>query len=219
MNILFDGPEQGPLCIFAHGAGAPMDSGFMETFTKGLSNQGIRVARFEFPYMQERRENGKKRPPNRQPELLACLDEVIAEIGEPGVLIGKSMGGRMSSIAASSFQSEAGVNSLISGVCAIGYPFHPQGKPEKLRVDHLSDVSVPMSVIQGTRDPLGNQELVSELITQNQVPLSMSILWLEDGDHDLKPRKKSGHTHDAHIKEAIEYCASFIKFCYSSRNK
>lgn len=219
MNILFDGPEEGPLCIFAHGAGAPMDSGFMETFTKGLSNKGIRVARFEFPYMQERRENGKKRPPNRQPELLACLEAVINEIGEPAVLIGKSMGGRMSSIAASSFQSEIEVNSLISGVCAIGYPFHPQGKPEKLRVDHLSDVSVPMSVIQGTRDALGNQELVSDLVVKNQVPLSMSILWLEDGDHDLKPRKKSGYTHDAHIDEAVEYCASFIKFCYSARNK
>jgi predicted alpha/beta-hydrolase family hydrolase len=109
------------------------------------------------------------------------------------------------------------VNRLITGVCAIGYPFHPQGKPEKLRIDHLNDIEVPMSVIQGTRDALGDKERVQNLFDDKRLPLSMSMLWLEDGDHDLKPRKKSGLTHQQHMNEAIEYCASFIKFCFSAR--
>ena len=221
MNIIYDGPEDGPLCVFAHGAGAPMDSDFMETFTKGLADRGVRVARFEFPYMQERRDIGKKRPPNRQPELIACFNGVLELLGQPAVLIGKSMGGRMASIIASSFLPAASeakdpINGFIKGVCAIGYPFHPQGKPEKLRIEHLSDIDVPMSVIQGTRDALGNKESVQDLFDDKRLPLSMSMLWLEDGDHDLKPRKKSGLTHQQHINEAIEYCASFIKFCFSA---
>jgi predicted alpha/beta-hydrolase family hydrolase len=222
MNILYDGPADGPLCIFAHGAGAPMDSDFMEMFAKGLGDKGVRVARFEFPYMQERRNIGKKRPPNRQPELIACFDQVLSLLGRPAVLVGKSMGGRMASILASSFNAESSVevltvNPLVKGVCAVGYPFHPQGKPEKLRIDHLGDIGVPMSVIQGTRDALGSQECVTALFAEQRIPLSMSMLWLEDGDHDLKPRKKSGLTHQQHINEAIEYCASFIKFCLSDR--
>lgn len=215
MNILFDGPDSGPLCIFAHGAGAPMDSDFMSLFASGLADRGIRVARFEFPYMKERRLTGKKRPPNRQPELLVCFEEVINYLDQPAVLIGKSMGGRMASIVSSPYEPEVEVNKLIKGVCALGYPFHPQGKPEKLRIDHFNDVVVPMSVVQGTRDPLGGKSLVTELFEQQALPISMSMLWLEDGDHDLKPRKKSGFSHQQHLTEAIDYCASFIKFCFS----
>jgi predicted alpha/beta-hydrolase family hydrolase len=220
MNIVMNGPEDGPLCIFAHGAGAPMDSEFMNTFTKGLADNGIQVVRFEFPYMQERRLIGKKRPPNRAPELLTCFEGVIDRLAKPCVVIGKSMGGRMASMLASTFNKEAfdqeiRVNPYIKGVCALGYPFHPQGKPEKLRIDHLSDMAVPMSIVQGTRDALGHQEEVALLFKQQKLPLSLSMLWLDDGDHDLKPRKKSGHDHQQHINEAIEYTASFIKFCLS----
>jgi predicted alpha/beta-hydrolase family hydrolase len=227
MNILFDGPENGPLCVFAHGAGAPMDSNFMNEFALGLAKQGIRVARFEFPYMQERRLSGKKRPPNRQPELIKSFEAVIDELSQPCVIIGKSMGGRMASVLASSdnqvecdksVASRSNVlDQFVKGVCAVGYPFHPQGKPEKLRIDHLPSVRVPMSIIQGTRDALGNKEEVVSFFTEKRIPSTISMLWLEDGDHDLKPRKKSGHTHEKHKQEAIEYCASFIKFCFSDR--
>ena len=215
MDILFNGPADGPLCVFAHGAGAPMDSEFMNQFAQGLADLGIRVARFEFPYMQERRLNGKKRPPNRQPELLLSFEQTLNRLNAPCVLIGKSMGGRMASILASEFEKTDRVNTLIKGVCALGYPFHPQGKPEKLRIDHLSDMAVPMSIVQGTRDALGNQACVQSLLDENKIPLSLTTLWLDDGDHDLKPRKKSGFTHEQHLQEAIEFTASFIKFCFS----
>jgi predicted alpha/beta-hydrolase family hydrolase len=76
---------------------------------------------------------------------------------------------------------------------------------------------MPMSIIQGERDALGSRAEIELLFAEQKIPTSLSMLWLEDGDHDLKPRKKSGFTHDQHISEAIEYTASFIKFCLSDR--
>lgn len=206
MMLLIDGKEHIKTCIFAHGAGAPMDSAFMQLVTQGLVDLGIKVVRFEFPYMQERRLNGKKRPPNRQPELIDCFASILAEQSGPCVLMGKSMGGRMASILA----SEQSQNPKILGVIALGYPFHPQGKPEKLRIDHLPGVTVPMAIVQGTRDALGSQDEVLNL----SIPNELEFLWLEDGDHDLKPRVKSGFTHQQHLEKTIQFCADFIKRCY-----
>lgn len=90
--------------ILAHGAGAPMDSPFMERIAELLAAQGIAVARFEFPYMAQRREDGRKRPPNPQAQLLDCWRRVHAQVREtldgPLALGGKSMGGRMASLLA-----------------------------------------------------------------------------------------------------------------------
>lgn len=204
--FIIDGEQNSKTCIFAHGAGAPMDSSFMNNVAKGLSQLDIKVIRFEFPYMQERRLNGKKRPPNRQVQLIEHFEAVLAEQTSPCVLLGKSMGARMASILA----SEQPKHPNILGVLALGYPFHPQGKPEKLRIDHLPDVNVPMAIVQGTRDALGNQDEVINL----PLPKSLEFLWLEDGDHDLKPRVKSGFTHQQHIDQAIQFCADFIQRCY-----
>ena len=205
METLIDGKSNLYTCIFAHGAGAPMDSEFMNTFTRGLARLDIKVVRFEFPYMQERRLNGKKRPPNRQPELIESFEQILTEVGGPCVLMGKSMGGRMASILAA-MQPAHG---QIKGVLALGYPFHPQGKPEKLRTDHLPDIAVPMAIMQGSRDALGDKDLVGGL----NLPSSIEMLWLEDGNHDLKPRVKSGFKHEQHIETAINASAQFIKRC------
>ena len=209
MGILIDGEGNQYTCILAHGAGAPMDSAFMNQFASGLAEKDIQVMRFEFPYMQERRINGKKRPPNRQPELIECFKEISIKIEGPYVVAGKSMGGRMASILAAQDQ----VSEQLKGVLAIGYPFHPQGKPEKLRTDHLPAINVPMLIEQGTRDALGGIELVSAL----GLPSGIQIDWLEDGNHDLKPRVKSGYTHEQHIMSAIENSAKFIKRCLKSK--
>lgn len=184
-----------------------MDSDFMQAVAEGLAQNGIRVIRFEFPYMQERRESGKKRPPNRQPELLESFEAVLNTQNRPCVLIGKSMGGRMASLLA----AQSPKLEKLVGVMALGYPFHPQGKPEKLRIEHLPDVQVPMAIVQGTRDALGNQEEVRQM----DLPKNLHIEWLEDGDHDLKPRVKSGFTHQQHLDRTITFCADFIKRCYS----
>ena len=205
MHTLIDGEENAFTCILAHGAGAPMDSIFMNDFAAGLAKEGIHVVRFEFPYMQERRLNGKKRPPNRQPELIACFQQVLAAVQGPCVIAGKSMGGRMASI----LSSLEDVPKKVKGVLAVGYPFHPQGKPEKLRTEHFPNVSVPTLIEQGTRDALGDTSLVNAL----DIPENFQIHWLEDGNHDLKPRVKSGFKHEQHIQLAIENSAKFIKQC------
>lgn len=210
-GVAGDAQKSVPTFVFAHGAGAGMDSDFMETVATGLSEQGIRVIRFEFPYMQIRRDQGGRRPPDRAPKLLAHfiaelgkLDEVT-DLSDAVVIGGKSMGGRMASMVAASDDMPLNVK----GVVALGYPFHPQGKPEKLRVEHLSDLKVPMLIQQGTRDKLGDETMVNGL----GLPEQVQVEWRADGDHDLKPRKSSGFTHQQHLQSTIEHVAEFVRRC------
>ncbi len=190
--------------IFAHGAGAPMDSSFMETISTLLAAQGILVLRFEFPYMAERRTTGKKRPPDRAPVLLQSWQTAWgnATANYPHItrwfIGGKSMGGRMATLIADSLEP--------AGCVCLGYPFHPPGKPEKQRTEHLVSLSTPLLIIQGTRDKLGDQQEVAGY----RLPASFEWLWLEDGDHDLKPRVKSGFTHQQHLTQATERMIEFM---------
>jgi predicted alpha/beta-hydrolase family hydrolase len=191
--LLTDGPADAPLTILlAHGAGAPMDSGFMQTMTALLAARGWRVLRFEFAYMAERRESGKKRPPNPAPQLLEAFREVIGgQEGRRLVLAGKSMGGRMASLLA----DEAGA----AGLLCFGYPFHPPGKPEKLRTEHLETLKTPALILQGERDPFGNAQEVPHY----RLSPAIEVCWLRDGNHDLAPRKASGWSQG----EALEFAA------------
>src|SRR4051794_35464076 len=101
-DFLFDGPKTAKLTlILAHGAGAPMDSPFMNTFAHGVAKAGIRVARFEFPYMAERRTSGKKRPPDSLNKLLDSFRGAARAFdGKAFAVGGKSMGGRIASMVA-----------------------------------------------------------------------------------------------------------------------
>lgn len=209
MLVLQDGPAAGPLIILAHGAGAGADSDFMQQLATGLATHGCSVLRFEFPYMTKRREDGKKRPPDRAPKLLQAFAEVVAQQQRPCVIAGKSMGGRMATMLACDDQLTAAIRQQIKGVAALGYPFHPPGKPESLRTAHLQHFGEPLFIAQGTRDALGSREEVAGY------PLDAAIqwLWLEDGNHDLKPRKASGYCHQDHINAAIKGLADFAFQC------
>ncbi|WP_231756986.1 alpha/beta family hydrolase [Microbulbifer elongatus] len=200
-NWLIDRPESAPIAwfLFAHGAGAPMDSDFMRAMAELLVEQGLGVIRFEFPYMAERRQTGKRRPPNKMDVLLTSFQAQIdrAETEFPGVPLyigGKSMGGRVASL----LVQENADGGRVAGAVCLGYPFHPPGKPEKLRTGHLAPMTCPTLIIQGTRDKLGSREEVAEY------PLGSGIqlYWLEDGDHDFKPRKVSGFTQQQHWQTA-----------------
>ena len=140
-DFLFTGSKTAmKTVVLAHGAGAGMDTPFMTFFAEGLAAGGLRIVRFEFPYMAERRRTGKKRPPDREPVLRATWLTVIEQIGAKNLVIGgKSMGGRIASMVA----DDAGA----AGLVCLGYPFHPTGKPEKLRVDHLHDLKTPTLTI------------------------------------------------------------------------
>lgn len=199
-DILLDGPSMAPLTlILAHGAGAPMDSDFMAAFAQGLGAAGPRVARFEFPYMAARRRGGGKRPPDRQPLLLETWHRAIAEVGSsPFAIGGKSLGGRMASLIA----ERSGAAALI----CLGYPFHPPGKPERLRTAHLETLETPTLIVQGTRDALGSASDVS----QYRLSPAIRFHWAEDGDHSLVPRKASGRTREQNWTEAIGAIAEFL---------
>ena len=199
-HLLFDGPESGPVIVLAHGAGAPMDSPFLNILARDLGAAGLRVARFEFPYMRRLREKGEKRPPDREPALRQAWLDVIACLGggERLVIGGKSMGGRMASLVA----DEAGVRGLV----CLGYPFHPPGQLEKLRTAHLRDLRTPALIVQGTRDPFGTREEVAGY----ELSPNIRIAWMEDGDHSLKPRKSSGRTEQGNLAAAVEEVAGFV---------
>lgn len=199
--FLFDGPDDGPLIALAHGAGAPMDSPSLAAIARGLAESGLRVARFDFPYMRRRRETGRSGPPDREPVLREAWHTVIAALGgaEGMVIGGRSMGGRMASLIA----DEAGVRGLV----CLGYPFHPPGRPDRLRTAHLRGLRTPTLIVQGTRDPFGTREEVSGY----ELSPGIRIVWLEDGDHSFKPRRSSGHTEAGHLAAAVEEVAGFMR--------
>ncbi|MEC8944003.1 MAG: alpha/beta family hydrolase [Acidobacteriota bacterium] len=198
--MLHNGPaDSDTTLILAHGAGAGMDSPVMEAFAAGLASNGVRVIRFEFPYMQQRRRTGKFRGPDRLPVLMESWRNVVALAGSRRLIIGgKSMGGRIASMLA----DDVGAHGLI----CLGYPFHPVGKPENLRTAHLAELKIPTLIVQGTRDPFGRPDEVSTY----QLSPAIKILWLEDGDHSFKPTKASGRTLEQNIAEAIVAIREFI---------
>jgi hypothetical protein len=187
-----DGPADAPLTfLFAHGAGGAMDTSFMNIVAQGIAEHGIRVVRFEFPYMAARRTSQKKGgAPDRQPVLLDTFRRVVEEHGGGAKVVvgGKSMGGRMASMIA----DEVGARGLL----CFGYPFHPPGKPEQTRTAHLAELRTPALILQGTRDAFGTRADVSSYTLSPAI----RIEWMEGGDHSLKGR----------VPEAIEAAAAYI---------
>jgi len=176
-----------------------MDSPSMVAIVRALADAGLRVARFEFGYMARRRDAGTRTPPPRSEALVPELQVAIAELDAAGPLIigGKSMGGRVASMIA----DELHHSGAIVGLLCLGYPFHPQGKPERLRTAHLGTLQTPTLICQGTRDPLGSRDEVAGYVLSKQI----EMLWLKDGDHDLKPRKgMTGLTAADHLKTISE---------------
>ncbi|MBO6811296.1 MULTISPECIES: alpha/beta family hydrolase [Marinobacter] len=192
--------------ILAHGAGAPADSTFMEDLSVALEREGIGTIRFEFPYMQKRRQDGKKRPPDREPVLLeyfsGIIDRVRAELGSGSLILvgGKSMGGRMASILASRRDD-------IDGVICFGYPFHPPGKLDRWRTAHFRDLNCPILVLQGTRDPFGKPD---ELADHQRDLEAIDLRWLEGGNHDFQTLKSQPQTQSELIAQAARETRIFV---------
>ena len=203
--FLIDGPADADhTVILAHGAGQPMRSGFMEKIASDLARGGLRVVRFEFPYMAEMQRAGKRRPPDRESVLRGVWNRVLDVVLDSGavpdnlLIGGKSMGGRMASLIADERR--------VAGLVCLGYPFHPPGKPDRLRIAHLRDLQTPTLICQGTRDPFGRFEEVSGYELSPWIRLA----WIEDGEHSFKPGRKSGRTWDQNLGAAVAAVREFL---------
>ena len=200
-DLLLDGPAQAPLTVaLAHGAGAPMDSPFMNRVAAGLAARGHRVVRFEFAYMAARRTGGRRGAPDREPVLRARWKEIVERLGGGSrvVIGGKSMGGRIASLIADEVRAR--------GLVCLGYPFHPPGAPQKLRTAHLADLRTPTLVVQGTRDAFGTRDDVAGY----RLSPAIRVHWIEGGDHSFKPPARSGRTEAGNVDEAIAAVAGFV---------
>lgn len=213
-DFLWTRPDQSPkaVLLLAHGAGAAMDSSFMNRLSNALAAHGIATARFEFGYMAKRREGGSKAPPPKADKLTGefqtALQKLLAEMKSedlacPVLIGGKSMGGRVAAML-------AGGNSLPSRVRAVacyGYPFHPTGQSDApWRMEPLEQANRPVLILQGERDPFGNREEL-EGIT---LPEKVSVTYLEDGNHDFGPRGQSPATLDSNVTAAAAATAEFV---------
>jgi len=192
------------LYVMAHGAGAGMRHPFMDKVARGLADQGIATFRYQFPYM----EAGRKAPdrvPVLQATVRAAVDEARRRAPDLALLAGgRSMGGRMTSLASSS--------SPLPGVCGLaflGFPLHPAGRPAPERGAHLFGVGLPMLFLQGSRDALADLTLLRPLLASVRPPPVLHVV--EGADHGFHVLKRSGRS-DAQVPaELCDRLSSWVR--------
>lgn len=192
------------LYVFAHGAGAGMSHAFMESATRALAERGVATLRYQFAYM----ERGSRRPDGRA-LLFATVRAAVegARNAAPDLPLlagGKSMGGRMTSLAA----SEAPLPG-VRGIAFVGFPLHPAGRPSTERADHLFSLTTPMLFMQGTRDKLAELELLEPICAKLGDAARLSIV--EGADHGFHVLKRSGRTDDDVLDELARTLAKFAQ--------
>ena len=202
--LLVRPPDAIALYVLAHGAGADMHHHFMVDIADALARERIATLRYQFPYT----EAGTRRI-DPQPILLATVRSAIACAREhtgdlPVVAGGKSMGGRMTSLAAAG-EAIAGVRALVF----LGFPLHPAKQPATTRATHLADVTVPMLFLQGTRDELADLELLSPIVTDLGARATLHVV--EGADHGFAVLKRSGRTNTDVLAELARTVASFVR--------
>ncbi|MEX1280946.1 MAG: alpha/beta fold hydrolase [Acidimicrobiia bacterium] len=183
--------------VLAHGAGTDQDHDLVTGLRDGLAAAGIPVVTFDYPYMAE----GRRRP-DRPDVLLACHAAVVDAVGERSgtepVIGGRSMGGRMATMLAA---GGAGIGPVeVAGVVAFAYPLHPAGKPDRLRVEHLSRIEVPVLMVVGDRDTMCRLDLYDEHV-RPLGPVTTHVL--AGADHSWRVTKASGRTRPEVVVEAV----------------
>lgn len=206
VSFLTTGPAR-PVARFvcAHGAGAAMDSPFLNIMAGLLADRGLATCRFEFAYMAARRQGGSRKPPPRAERLMDEYRTAVGTLrdGPPLLIGGKSMGGRVASLIA----DELFATKRIVGLVCLGYPFHPPKKPEQLRTAHLERLACPALIVQGERDPFGGRGEVEAYA----LSAAIRFHWASDGDHDLGPRGGSGFTRKGNLAAAADAVAAFAR--------
>ncbi|MGL6263439.1 alpha/beta fold hydrolase [Aeromonas jandaei] len=203
-EVIREGAVDAPVRILlAHGAGAGMEHTFLAELSRLLAGPDIEVVRFNFPYMSKRAQDGKRRPPDRQPVLLAHWCEMVREFAHPRLfLAGKSMGGRM----AAEISDEIYCEMNAAGLLILGYPFHPPARPDHWRGEVLKQIKTPTLLLQGERDTFGSRVELADFPFSSAV----SVHWLTDGDHGFKPRKSSGLCEQDNLQQAAGRIRQFV---------
>ena len=200
ISLAYTGEDDASVVVvLAHGAGAGLDGDFLTTVATGLAQRGALVCRFNFPYA----ERGRKAP-DREPVLEATWQRVLEHIAEDGrrrVLGGKSMGGRIASHVVAS-------GAPCDGLLFLGYPLHPPGKPDRLRVAHLAAISAPLLFVAGTRDPFCPRPTLEATVAR--LGGRIEIAFIEGGDHSFRVRRGSGRTTEQAWTEVTSASWSWI---------
>ena len=172
-----DPPDSDAVLVLGHGAGSGMRSPFMAGFAEAIGKLRIATLRFDFPYMRAGR-----RAPDRAPVLVEAWREAFAAgveraSGRPVFAGGRSMGGRIASMAAAEGMPAA-------GLVFLGYPLHPPGRPDKIRDAHLDAIAVPMLFLQGTRDTFARPELLAAVLARLRP--RAELVSIEGGSHAFR---------------------------------
>jgi len=190
--------------VLAHGAGAGMRHRFMEAVAAKLAGAGVATLRYQFPYMERR----TKRP-DPQPVLVhtvrAAVNAARKQFGGLKIFAGgKSMGGRMASLAAATQPLEGA-----RGLVYFGFPLHAAGKPGAERGQHLADIDLPMLFVQGSRDALADLKLLRPLC--RQLGDRAELFVIDGGDHSFHLLKSAKRSDEEVLDEVVAKVASWIK--------
>jgi hypothetical protein len=187
--------DRGRALVLAHGAGNDMHGEFISFVHAALAERGTLTVKFNFPYTER-----GARAPDRPPLLQATWRAVARAVREHPelaprrlVLGGKSMGGRVASVLAADGEA-------CDGLVLLGYPLHPAGQPQQLRVEHLPRIRVPMLFVQGTRDALCDMARLESVLASLAAPVTLHRI--EEGDHSFAVPKRLGRDPQA-IREEI----------------
>lgn len=198
VSALLDHPEDARLVlVLAHGAGAGMRHPFLESLSKELGNVRISTLRYQFPYMENRR-----RVPDPPAVLTATVRAAVAKATDlcpelPLLAGGKSMGGRMTSTAASE-----GSLANVRGIAFFGFPLHPPNNPGTKGAEHLKRVTTPMLFLQGTRDTLADLKLLRPICADLGSRATLHVI--ETADHSFHVLKSSGKSEADVLQELAQ---------------
>lgn len=194
-----------PTLVLTHGAGASSTHPNTTRLAELIAERGVRVARFDFPYMRRAMEADKRPwPPDPEDVLAASWIQVIQQLAEQGVppnrlfFGGRSMGGRIASYIADAVEP--------AGMVCISYPFHAPKNPASAITIHLQQLATPTLIVQGERDEYGTREEVEDY----ELAPTVELCWIPDGNHGLIPRKRSGHTEEGNRELAAVAISEFV---------
>ena len=198
------------LLVLAHGAGAGMHHPFMENLALELAACGVASFRYQFPYMQQRRKR-----PDAPAMLTATVRAAVtaASAAAPDLPLlagGKSLGGRMTSLAFSQEPSGRQEDATrVRGLVFFGFPLHAPGRPGIERADHLAYVQMPMLFLQGTRDTFADLTLLRPVCAKLAPRAALHVV--DDADHSFRVLKRSGKTGPEVLRDLARTVATWAE--------